>query len=157
MQGDRVALAPGPTPSPGEGSPDSDAGREHDLRRHVGRASVTPGAGDRADGAVASGGSAASGISAFATPSGRASPATPSGREDDVASLVPSWAWLPRGTEVFALADPARCRPYLSPPVASDEQRAPHVAEPLFFVGDGERASEDSDAREDSYSAWRLS
>jgi hypothetical protein len=58
---------------------------------------------------------------------------------------------------VFALADPARCRPYLSPPVASDEQRAPHVAEPLFFVGDGERASEDSDAREDSYSAWRLS
>lgn len=150
-------MAPGPTPSPGEGSPDSDAGREHDLRRHVGRASVTPGAGDRADGAVASGGSAASGISAFATPSGRASPATPSGREDDVASLVPSWAWLPRGTEVFALADPARCRPYLSPPVASDEQRAPHVAEPLFFVGDGERASEDSDAREDSYSAWRLS
>ena len=55
MQGDRVALAPGPTPSPGEGSPDSDAGREYDIRRHVGRASVTPGAGDRADGAVAAG------------------------------------------------------------------------------------------------------
>ena len=156
MQGDRVALAPGPTPSPGEGSPDSDAGREYDIRRHVGRASVTPGAGDRADGAVAAGSSAASGSSAFATPAGRASPATPSGREDDVASLVPSWAWLPRGTEVFALADPTRCRPYLSPPVASDEQRAPHVAEPLFFVGDGERDVRAENAREDLHSAWRL-
>ena len=155
MQGDRVALAPGPTPSPGEGSPDSDAGLEHDLRRHVGRASVTPGAGDRAAGAVAAGGSAASGSSAFATPAGRASPATPSHQEDDVAPLVPSWAWLPRGTEVFALADPARCCPYLSPPVASDEQRAPHVAEPLFFVGDGESASAEN-AREDAHSAWRL-
>ena len=155
MKGERVALAAGPTPSPGEGSPESDAGLEHDVWRHAGRASVTPGAGDRAEGAVAAGGSAASGSSAFATPAGRASPATPSGREDDVASLVPSWAWLPRGTEVFALADPARCRPYLSPPVASDEQRAPHVAEPLFFAGDGESAPAEN-AREDVNSAWRL-
>ena len=40
--------------------------------------------------------------------------------------------------------------------MASDEQRAPHVAEPLFFVGDGERDVRAENAREDLHSAWRL-
>ena len=63
---------------------------------------------------------------------------------------VPAWAWAPGDGEVFALADPWECRPYVSPPVTSDEQRLPGRAETLRFVGDGETS--DADVGE----AWRL-
>ena len=153
MEGARVALAPGPTPSPGGGSPDSDAGRDVDLRRVVGRASITPHA-DPRDGSVTAG-TSASGSSAFSTPIGHTSPHTPSPLDDDLASWVPTWAWVPRGTEVFALADPKQCKPYMSPPVEAEETRSPHVAEPLYFVENRDE-NRDEGAASDDADAWRL-
>ena len=147
MEGERVARTPGPTPSPGGGSPDSDTGHDSDLRRN---ASITPGD-DPKDGAVPAGPSA-SGSAAFATPLGRAFATTPNvARDDDGhAGVVPAWAWVPRCTEVFALADPAKCRPYMSPPVETEDRRSPRVAEALFFAGDGETFGDEETP------AWRL-
>ena len=66
--------------------------------------------------------------------------------DDDRAEDIPEWAWLPRDAEVFAIADPTLCRPYVSPPVDRPETRQPGVAEPVHVLGD----ARDPDA------SWKL-
>ena len=66
--------------------------------------------------------------------------------DDDRAEDIPEWAWLPRDAEVFAIADPTLCRPYVSPPVDRPETRQPGVAEPVHVL---------SDAR-DPDASWKL-
>ena len=74
-------------------------------------------------------------------------PASPA--DDDRPADIPRWAWLPRDAEVFAIADPARCRPYVSPPVDRPETRQPGFAEPVHVLGDASDAL-DPDA------SWKL-
>ena len=85
-------------------------------------------------------------------PSARGTPCAPpfvKSADDDRAEDIPGWAWLPRDAEVFAIADPTLCRPYVSPPVDRPETRQPGFAEPVHVLGDATDAL-DPDA------SWKL-